>query len=255
MSCWLELTCKFNKEVLINIGIDLTLAITMGLLGSIHCVGMCGGIVAALSMSQKNGGMSGIFTYHFGRLFTYSILGATMGTIGSMTVYNAGLSNVQNYISIITGGLIIIFALQTGGWISAKYSYLSKISIPSKLLKGAAKQGSITSWGLVGLVNGILPCGIVYAALALSIKQADLFNGGILMFAFGLGTIPAMTIFCIIIRRMSPAIKGRFLKVSSIVIILFGFFTIYRGISKPHKHGLEMQIRQLPYSSSLSTVN
>ena len=89
----------------------------MGLLGSIHCVGMCGGIVAALSMSQKNGGISGIFTYHFGRLLTYSILGATMGMIGSMTVYGAGLRNVQGDISIIIGGFIIICALQTSVWI------------------------------------------------------------------------------------------------------------------------------------------
>ena len=164
-----------------------------------------------------------------------------MGLIGNMTVYKAGLSNIQSYISIITGVLIVIFALHTGGWISSRYGYLTKISIPSKLLRGVAHKNSILSWGLVGLVNGILPCGLVYAALALAIKQADFLNGGILMLTFGLGTIPAMTIFSIIVRRINPAIKGRFLKITSVIIMLFGIFTVYRGVSKSHEHMEHMQ--------------
>jgi len=198
---------------------------------------MCGGIVAALSMSGNRAWMPGIFVYHFGRLITYTLLGIILGLIGSLTVYGAGMGNIQGYLSIITGLIIILFALQTGGWISGRSGYLYKISIPSGLLTAAARQGSGASWGLLGLVNGLLPCGMVYAALALALRQAGPLNGALSMFAFGLGTMPAMTIFAIIIRRINPAVKGRVLKLASVVIVLFGVFTIYRGIARPHIHG------------------
>ena len=194
-----------------------------------HCVGMCGGIVAAMSMGKKESWWKGMVIYHLGRIFTYSIIGLAAGALGLMFTGGSSISYARNMLSVIAGFFMVIFALQIGGIIPERYLSLSFIRIPAALLRKTSQGNSIFLWGITGLVNGLLPCGMVYAVLSLALKQADAFQGMIIMASFGLGTVPAMTGMAIIIRKWSPASRGIFLKWMAFALVIFGFMTMARG--------------------------
>lgn len=218
--------------------IDLGMAFTIGLAGSIHCVGMCGGVVAALSMGRRGAWLPGLISYHAGRIATYSALGLAAGLLGSLVSGGGSLIAVQSGLSIAAGVIMTIFALQIGGWIPERFGPLSRIGIPPGLLGRVAEGDSILVWGLIGLANGLLPCGMVYAALAFALKQTNPLLGIFMMASFGIGTVPTMTGFSIIIKKWDSSLRGRFLKWTAIILILFGLFTIARGLIPPagHRH-------------------
>lgn len=220
--------------------LDIFMALSVGMLGSIHCIGMCGGIVAALSMGRERTYWRGIASYHLGRVISYSALGLAAGLIGSLITAKTELLHIQQMLSIFAGIFMIIFALQIGGVIPERFLSLSFIRIPASLLRKTAKGNTPLLWGLTGLANGLLPCGMVYAALSLALKQADPLTGTIMMTAFGIGTIPAMTMLAITIRRLDPFLKVRFLKLAAATLVLFGLFTIGRGYMQTDVHNHTM---------------
>lgn len=218
---------------------DLGIAFMIGLLGGIHCVGMCGGIVAALSMGRKSAWWKGITLYHLGRVLSYSGIGLLAGLAGNIFTGSLNIAVAQQLLSVTAGLMMIFFALQIGGFIPEKLFGLSIMRIPSFLLKRAVAGDSSTFWGVVGIFNGLLPCGMVYAALSLALKQADPLSGAFIMLSFGLGTIPAMTILALVIKRWDPELRGRLLRWAALFLILFGCFTLLRGFFTDlshHKH-------------------
>ncbi len=206
--------------------IDIGMAFSMGIIGSIHCVGMCGGILASLAIGQKKLYWPGLFFYHAGRITTYCILSLLVGVF---TQYITATKQVQMGVSVITGLLIIIFALQLGGWISERFNAAFLFFIPPSLLRRVSKEGSVTAWSVTGLLNGLLPCSMVYAAVAFSVSRSDPTYSVMTMLAFGLGTIPALTVFSGLIRRIAPSLRGALLRWGAVILITFGLFTIARG--------------------------
>lgn len=208
---------------------DLTAAFLIGLAGSIHCIGMCGGIVGALCMSGK---VKNIYLYHIGRIVTYSLLGLTAGLLGQLL----SISGLQQGLSILAGAVMVIFGLQLGGWMKERWGALSSLRLPVGLLRQAAEGKSSRATFIVGLFNGLLPCGMVYAALAIALKKNSLEEGTAVMTAFGLGTLPAFTIFTSMLQKLSPKAKGKWLKAAALILILFGIFTLFRKQEKQHNH-------------------
>lgn len=211
------------------------MAFSVGIIGSIHCVGMCGGIIAALTMGRSGIWITGLTLYHTGRIFSYSLIGLLLGYVGHMFTGMSGISLAQQILSISAGLLMIFFALQVGGFIPEKF-FQSIFSIPSGLLRKTAEGNSLLFWTLAGTANGLLPCGMVYAAGSLALKEAHMFHSMLIMAAFGLGTVPAMTGLAFIIRKWDPLTKGKFIKVTALILILFGIFTITRGFLPLHVH-------------------
>ncbi|TCD23363.1 sulfite exporter TauE/SafE family protein [Pedobacter psychrodurus] len=180
----------------------LPLAFLMGLFGSLHCAVMCGPIMLGMPFQKSSFFQSGfqLFLYQFGRILVYTILGFIVGVLGnSITVF----SN-QKTLSIFIGILLILFTL-----LQFSKSYNSGFSkIQLKLLNPVSKlMGKIFNlpfWGLfAGMLNGLIPCGMVYLALATALNTGDAKSGGIFMFLFGLGTAPLM---------MMVSLGGIFLK-------------------------------------------
>lgn len=235
--------------------LDAFMALSVGILGSVHCIGMCGGIVAALSMGGERTYWRGIASYHFGRIVSYSALGLTAGLIGSLITAKADLLQIQQILSIFAGIFMIIFALQIGGVIPERFAALSFIRIPASLLQKTARGNASLLWGLTGLANGLLPCGMVYAALSLALKQADPLTGTLMMTAFGIGTVPAMTVLAVTIRRLDPFLKARFLKLAAATLVLFGLFTIGRGYMQggEHSHDMPVHSHTMEHAPSHST--
>lgn len=167
-------------------------ALLLGVVGSLHCIGMCGPIALALPIAHMSRGfrIRGILAYNFGRAATYSVLGAVSGLIGSALNWAGG----QQALSITAGSIILIalFLGLAGKRIPLPRTldrfYGSLRSSLGNLFRNKTTKGLL----LIGLLNGLLPCGLVFAALAGAAATGSLLHGALFMFVFGLGTIPAM---------------------------------------------------------------
>ncbi|MEJ2445776.1 MAG: sulfite exporter TauE/SafE family protein [Exilibacterium sp.] len=173
-------------------------AFLLGLMGSMHCLGMCGGIAGALSMASRNESVYTRLTitilYNFGRLLSYSIAGASMAVLGHWLIQDLGLTWLRSLAAIILmlAGLYIagwwrgLVYLERGG--ARIWKFIQPIS--GKLLPVTKSHQAL----LLGLLWGWLPCGLVYSALVLAATQADLMKSILVMFSFGLGTLPSMLV-------------------------------------------------------------
>ncbi len=211
--------------------------ITIAFLGSFgHCIGMCGGIAIAYASTKidshtprKIQALSHLL-YSFGRVTTYTVLGAVFGFAGGVATF----SNATNGILLLVAGSAMVL---TGLSLVGKIKFLSLIECSvsksrwyqdrfAKLL--GAK--SLFSFYLLGLLNGLLPCGFVYFFAITAASTASAFWGAVVMFIFGISTIPAMfslSFFVGIFKNTS--VRRVMLRLASIAVIVFGLYTLYRG--------------------------
>jgi len=217
--------------------VDAVTILSIGLMISMgHCIGMCGGIVMAYSASkidpQWNKVTQGTahLLYSLGRVTTYTIMGIIFGTIGSAVAF----SNTSIGIMTIIAGVAMILA---GLSLAGKLKFLTKIehslsSSPtySKLFRQALSSKSKKSFYLLGMLNGILPCGPVYIFAIAAAATGSALLGGSVMFLFGLSTIPALWILGMLTGQAN---KFKYKKVmaiiASILVVLYGLWTIKRG--------------------------
>lgn len=168
-------------------------AFMLGLLGSLHCAGMCGPIALALPVRTTNPWLKFIkyLAYNSGRVFTYSLLGLIIGTIGK----GVAMTGLQQAVSIISGIVILltVFAVHhplksmaSMGWMLQGTEKLKDI------LRKFLRLSSTGSLFLLGMVNGLLPCGMVYAAIMGAFAMSSPLSGSLFMALFGLGTFPMM---------------------------------------------------------------
>jgi sulfite exporter TauE/SafE len=168
---------------------DFGIAFTLGLLGSLHCAAMCGPLMLALSVPPGGAGrfVAGRVTYQLGRVTTYVLLGVVAGLIGK-SIFLAGL---QRWLSIALG-----VAILAGFLISKKISLTAPVVRMVAKLKTAMsaqlRKRSFRSLALLGMLNGLLPCGLVYVAMAGAVSRGTLGEGVVYMATFGLGTLPTM---------------------------------------------------------------
>ena len=161
----------------------------LGFVGSLHCVGMCGPIaIAAFGKSEYNQVTSRI-VYNFGRTFTYTLMGLAMGLAGQVVK----LSGIQQTVSIVLGLTIVLFTTFYFLGIKSKYVIIQRplLWTQKQLSNLIRKKGLVNRFSL-GVINGFLPCGLVYMALAGAIVTENIWDSVGFMFLFGLGTIPAL---------------------------------------------------------------
>lgn len=206
-------------------------AFFFGLLSSIHCVGMCGPIAMMLPIDRNNQAKKvvQIMTYHFGRLFAYATIGLIFGLFGK-GLYVAG---IQQELSIIIG-ICIILVVAIPDKKFAKYNFSQPVfKLISKLKTSLGKQfknKSIQSLFTIGLLNGFLPCGMVYVALFGAIAMQSISLGVLYMLLFGLGTIPLMSIVVVINSFLTIPIRNKIQKVIPYVGVFIGMLFILRGL-------------------------
>ncbi len=209
----------------------LVSALILGLLGSLHCVGMCGPIAFMLPVDRSNSfkKVSQIGMYHFGRLLAYSIIGLVFGLVGK-SLYIFG---IQQQLSIIIGVLMIVVVLLPHKAIG-KYN-LSKplYKIISKVKTGlgkALKKKTADTFLTIGFLNGFLPCGLVYMAVFGAVATGSLLEGSLYMILFGVGTIPLMTSAIYLGKFLNSTIKQRIQKAIPVFVVIIGLLFILRGL-------------------------
>ncbi len=204
----------------------------VGLLGSLHCVGMCGPIALALPVfgHSKIHVLFGRLLYNLGRVITYSIMGALFGLFGSRIV----LFGLQQDISIAIGVLILLYVLIPRR-IKTKISQFSfYIAITgflkahySKLISKRTNKSLLT----IGLLNGLLPCGFVYVGIAGAVTTTDWISGAAYMALFGLGTVPIMFITSVLGRVINFNLRKKINKLIPAFAALLALLFILRGLN------------------------
>ena len=205
----------------------------MGLLGSVHCIGMCGPLVMALPLSNKTHlqKWGALFLYHFGKINSYSLLGVLLGLFGSQLP----LYGVQENLSIVMGSIMILYVVyvfiikskKTGGKAFFNFLYTPIV----KKLTELFKQQNNASYYLIGILNGLLPCGMVYLALTSALATQNVLKGGLLMAFFGLGTIPALIMVAISGQYFGVVFRKKLQSVLPIFIFSMGLLLILRGMN------------------------
>lgn len=206
-------------------------AFILGLLGSFHCVGMCGPIAFMLPVDRSNSvkKVSQIAIYHFGRLLAYSTIGLVFGLIGK-SLYIFGY---QQQLSIFIGVLMVLLVLIPQKTFN-KYNFSKPIyrliSKVKSALGSALKKKTMDTFLTIGFLNGFLPCGLVYMALFAAIAGGNAFNGSLYMAVFGLGTIPLMTTAIYFSHFLKGTARQRIQKAIPVFVVIIGLLFILRGL-------------------------
>lgn len=205
-------------------------ALILGLLGSFHCIGMCGPIAFMLPVDRKNQikQFFQILSYHLGRLITYSLIGLLFGLLGK----GFQLFGFQQQISIITGALMILVIVLPKFFQKIKIAQSITIligKVKSALGKELANKQNNTFF-TIGFLNGFLPCGLVYMAVLGAISTSNALMGSLYMFLFGLGTIPLMSAVVYLGNFANGMFRKRIQQIIPIVVIAIGMLFILRGL-------------------------
>jgi len=226
--------------------IDLIIILTTAFLGSVgHCIGMCGGIVVAYSSSKIDQKSSYLYqtsahlAYNFGRVTTYAILGAIFGLLGQVIAFSP---TTKGILFIITGLLMVLTGLSLLGNLrflsSAEWS-VSKYAWYQNSFKKLITSKSYLSFYLLGMLNGIIPCGLVYSFAIFAASTANPLGGALVMATFGLATIPALFFLGYITKFLQRgSLRGTMMKLAALLVIIYGLFTLYKGyhfVTNPDK--------------------
>jgi sulfite exporter TauE/SafE len=213
--------------------LDYFSAFIIGLLGSGHCIVMCGGIstmlTTAISKDIGNKKYRIVFAYNLGRISSYSLIGALVALTSSMAAKSIGFP--VSILKTIAGIFLILLGLYLGQWLmwlshvehigKKLWRYISpntKKFIPIKNTRSAYALGALWGW---------LPCGLVYSTLTWALASADVIKGALIMFFFGLGTLPALLSVSLgTISVKSILSNALFRTLAAILVILYGIYTI-----------------------------
>ncbi|MGD8483596.1 MAG: sulfite exporter TauE/SafE family protein [Thioalkalispiraceae bacterium] len=210
-------------------------AFLVGLLGGVHCVGMCGGIVSALTLGtspQQSTPWRYLFAYNLGRISSYTLAGLIVGGLGAQL---ASLHQLQLGLKVLAGLFMIAMGLYLAGWwfgltrveqlgglFWKRLQPLGSRFIPVQSSLQAVILGSIWGW---------LPCGLVYSVLIWSLSVHSALDGALLMLAFGLGTLPNL----LLIGAVTSSLKGWLQKpqvkvIAGSMVVIFGVYQLYQAV-------------------------
>ncbi len=217
--------------------IDFISIATIAFLGSFgHCVGMCGGIVIAYSSTKVQQGWSKTqqsfshLLYSLGRIITYSILGAIFGFLGGVATF----SNTANGVLwLFAGAAMLLTGLSLLGKVKfltlIEHSFSKSVWYQKKFRTLLGSQ-SFLSFFLLGMLNGLLPCGFVYFFAITAASTADPLYGALVMIVFGISTVPALFSLGFFVGLFKQSgLRNIMMKLAAISVILYGSYTIYNG--------------------------
>ncbi len=217
-------------------------AFVVGLLGGVHCVGMCGGIVGALTFGlpeRRRGSLAAMLpfqlAYNLGRMLSYVLAGALMGALGMLLAQVLPVYYAQRVLLGIAGLFMILLGLYLAGW----WMVLNRLeraggAIWRRLEPLGRRLLPVDSPGralVVGMIWGWIPCGLVYSMLVNAVAAGGALQGAALMLAFALGTLPNLLLMGMLAgaaARLSGAVAVR--RIAGVTVILFGLYTLWQAL-------------------------
>ncbi|MBS1565615.1 MAG: sulfite exporter TauE/SafE family protein [Bacteroidetes bacterium] len=206
---------------------------SLGLLGSLHCVGMCGPLALSLPVRHLSRGRQviAILLYNTGRVITYTILGALFGWAGR----GLSLAGFQQWLSIVLGVTILLsmtVRFRTGRvpvWIKPFYRWVERCT--GSAFRLLTRSSSLSVYLLPGLLNGLLPCGMIYLGIAAAISMRDAVTASVWMGGFGMGTLPAMLLLGVFGLRISLPVRQQLRRAMPVLAMLMAVALILRGLN------------------------
>ncbi|MGN6552578.1 MAG: sulfite exporter TauE/SafE family protein [Verrucomicrobiota bacterium] len=207
---------------------DYWTAFVLGLFGSLHCAGMCGPLALALPRTGRGatGYAVGRLAYNLGRIVTYCSLGAVFGLFGK-TFLLAGLQQTTS----IALGVLLLIGLFASHRLRMRQPLIGLVNAVKSRLALLLRQRTFASQVLLGLLNGLLPCGLVYVAAAGATATSGIMRGALYMAAFGAGTLPMMLAISLSGNLVPISLRLRLLKAVPVSVFLLAALLILRGLA------------------------
>jgi sulfite exporter TauE/SafE len=207
---------------------QLWTAFLLGFVGSAHCAGMCGPLALALPHWGRGQAsfLTGRLLYNFGRIVTYALLGAVFGLLGQ----GVALAGLQRWVSLTLGAAILIGLL-----VAPQFANRIPVTRGVNWLKGALgtmlQRRAMPAMFGIGLLNGLLPCGLVYVACAAATATGDVLSGMRYMVAFGLGTLPMLLAISLLGTKLQFALRFKVQRLIPVSLALVGMLLLLRGMA------------------------
>lgn len=207
------------------------LAFMTGLLGSGHCLGMCGGLVSGFFMKLGAKGVWPYLAYHGARVSLYAVVGLIAAAIGTVLVSTGQVGLWQGALQIVAGIVVILLGLDLLG-VSPVRNRLgfAPIAWLRKQFTLAVQKGPVVGAMIGGAINGLMPCSMTMAMAVKATTAPSILEGGLLMLAFGAGTLPSMLSASFLFGKLGPRLRGWLLKGAALFVIALGVSTLWQGL-------------------------
>jgi len=195
---------------------DMTMALAFlaGLSGAGHCWAMCGGLAGGLFLGGAGRVWMGPhLAYHAGRVAAYTLLGALAAAMGQAIVLTGGVGRAQAILYVVAGTLVVLAGARVAGW----------LPLPRFL------EGNSPPWPLAGFLNGLMPCALVFSLAVKAASAPSVWTGAAWLFAFGLGTVPAMALAAALADALGRQALRWLRRASGVLVIVLGLQAVWAG--------------------------
>ena len=207
------------------------LAFMTGLLGSGHCLGMCGGLVSAFFIKLQARGPWPYLTYHAGRIGMYAVVGLVAALIGAVLVSTGRIGLAQGVLQIVAGAIVILLGLDLLGVSPIRNAWgFAPVAWLRRQFMTAAQKGPVLGALIGGAINGMMPCSMTMAMAVQATTAPSPPEGMLLMLAFGAGTLPSMLSASFLFGKLGPRLRGWLLKGAALFVIALGISTLWQGL-------------------------
>jgi len=195
--------------------LTLPLAFLAGLAGAGHCWAMCGGLVGGLFLSAGGPRLYPHLAYHGGRVLAYTLLGALAAGIGQAIVLTGGVGRAQGVLYVVAGVMVVLAGARVAGW----------LPLPM-FLTGKSQPWS---WPVAGFLNGLMPCALVFSLTLKAATAPSIATGAAWLFAFGLGTVPAMALAAVSAHWLGGQSLVWLRRAAGLLVIALGLQAVWSG--------------------------
>ncbi|MCG7993142.1 MAG: sulfite exporter TauE/SafE family protein [Candidatus Thiodiazotropha lotti] len=210
---------------------ELTLGVAFltGILGSFHCLGMCSGINTGFFIHfAPRLRLSHLLTYHTLRIAVYTLLGIGGAVVGQVLVQSGIVGKAQGLLMILAGGLVVLLGLNLLG-VSLNRAVKVRPVTHVVSLTGLNKSISLPTV-MAGLLNGLVPCSLVFSVAVKAVSTADPLTAGLLMLSFGAGTLPSMVTASLLGGYVGKTFRGALARLAGVLVVVLGLWTVYEGV-------------------------
>ncbi len=207
------------------------LAFMTGILGSGHCLGMCGGLVSGFFMKLGARSFAPYLAYHLTRVGVYALIGLLAAALGTALVQTGAFGRLQGLLQIVAGGIVFLLGLDLLGVSPWRNTLVfAPVDWLRRQFVSASARGVLPGAMIGGAINGLMPCSMTMAMAIKATTAPSVVEGGLLLLAFGAGTLPSMLSASFLFGRLGVRTRGWLLRGAALFVIVLGLTTVWQGI-------------------------
>lgn len=208
------------------------LAFMTGILGSGHCLGMCGSLVSSFFMRQGTRSIAPYLAYHTSRVAVYVLIGLIAASLGAVLVQTGLFGKVQGILQILAGLVVVLLGFDMLGVLPISNTlHFAPVSWVVSRFAAATRHGPVAGAFMGGAVNGLMPCSMVMAMAVQATTAPSPVEGGLLLLAFGVGTLPSMLTASFLFGKLGTKTRGWLLRGAALFVIALGLSTLWQGLA------------------------